>query len=130
MGWEFHLGRGAAFLVLFASGIAMAYGFLLMLTSASVWLTRNQSLYEMWWLFTTLMRHPREIFAGTWATPAGLFFSFVVPIMLVTNVPARTLVRALDPVLAGYALASSAGIVVLSRFVFRAALARYRSASS
>ena len=37
-------------------GVAMAYGFLLMLTAASVWFMRNQSLMEMWWLFTTLMR--------------------------------------------------------------------------
>ena len=71
----------------------MAYGFLLILTSASIWLMRNQSLFEMWWLFTTLMRYPREIFQGKWASPAGLFFSFAVPIMLVTNVPASVMVK-------------------------------------
>ena len=30
---------------MFACGVAMAYSFLLMLTSTSVWLVRNQSLY-------------------------------------------------------------------------------------
>ena len=62
MEWVFDPGRLALFLVMFACGVAMAYSFLLMLTSSSVWLIRNQSLYEMWWLFTTLMRYPREIF--------------------------------------------------------------------
>ena len=85
--------RRSSSCILFTSGAALAYGFLLMLTSASVWLMRNQSLFEMWWLFTTLMRYPREIFNGTWASPAGLFFSFVVPIMLVTNVPAQVMVQ-------------------------------------
>ena len=60
-----------------------------MLTSTSVWMVRNQSLYEMWWLFTSLMRYPREIFSRTWARPIGWFFTFVVPVMVVANVPAQ-----------------------------------------
>jgi ABC-2 type transport system permease protein len=119
-----------AFFVLFISGAAMAYGFLLLLTSASVWLMRNQSLYEMWWLFSTLMRYPREIFDGRIATPAGFFFFFIIPVMLITNVPARVMVKTLDPSLALYALAASVAVIFVSRRVFRAALQRYRSASS
>ena len=109
----------------------LAYGFLLLLMSASVWLMRNQSLFEMWWLFSTLMRYPREIFQG-WAQPAGLFFFFVVPIMLVTNVPARVMVRPVegDWRLVLYTLGAAVAIAWLSRCVFRAALQRYRSASS
>ena len=129
-GWPFDPLKAAAFLVLFACGAALAYGFLLLLTSASVWFMRNQSLYEMWWLFTTLMRYPREIFNGRWATPAGLFFSFIVPIMLVTNVPASLMVKTLDPWLACYAVASTVVVIWVSRRAFRAALKRYRSASS
>src|SRR5262249_48858904 len=121
--------------VLFLSGAVLAYGFMLMLMSASVWLMRNQSLFEMWWLFTTLMRYPREIFRINnpgldFVSLTGLFFSFVVPIMLVTNVPANVMVRSLDPWLAGYALISAVAVILLSRRVFRMALQRYRSASS
>jgi ABC-2 type transport system permease protein len=130
-GWRFDALQTIAFAVLFVSGAALAYGFMLMLMSASVWLMRNQSLFEMWWLFTTLMRYPREIFEGNkWASPAGLFFSFVVPIMLVTNVPANLMVRTLEPWLAIYALGSAAAVLWLSRRLFRIALQRYRSASS
>jgi ABC-2 type transport system permease protein len=129
--WTFDLIQVLSFLVLFASGAALAYGFMLLLMSASVWLMRNQSLYEMWWLFTTLMRYPREIFKGTWATPAGFVFSFVVPIMLVTNVPARVMVRPLESsFMAWYALASAVIVLFVSRRVFRAALQHYRSAGS
>jgi ABC-2 type transport system permease protein len=129
-GWPFEPLQAVLFCILFVSGAVLAYDFLLLLTSASVWLMRNQSLFEMWWLFTTLMRYPREIFAGSWAYPAGWFFFFVVPIMLVTNVPARVMVRTLDPWLACYAIGAAVGLAWLSRRVFRAALQRYRSASS
>jgi ABC-2 type transport system permease protein len=131
MGWSFDLGQALLFVLLFCSGAVMAYGFLLLLTSASVWLMRNQSLFELWWLFSTLMRYPREIFQK-WASPAGLFFFFVVPIMLVTNVPARVMVKPLEQEwwLVLYALAAALIVAWLSRRVFRAALQRYRSASS
>src|SRR5205085_12050694 len=38
------------FLVMFGSGVGMAYGFLLLRTAASVGFTCNQGLLEMWWL--------------------------------------------------------------------------------
>ena len=65
LGWHFDAGQVATFLVTFACGTAIAYGFMLMLTSLSVWMVRNQSLMEMWWLFSSLARYPKEIFSGT-----------------------------------------------------------------
>ena len=53
-----------AFFVGGLCALGMAYSFLLMLSSTSVWLVRNQSMYELWWLFTSLMRYPKEIFRG------------------------------------------------------------------
>jgi ABC-2 type transport system permease protein len=130
MDWQFDAGRLVAFVVLFVCGCAMAYSFLLMLCSLSVWMVRNQSLMEMWWLFTTLMRYPREIFQTWWANPVGLFFTFVVPVLLVVNVPANTLVRALDWRFIAWMVFSAVVLLVLSRGFFRYALASYRSASS
>lgn len=128
--WSFDLVQVLLFLAMSASGIALCYGFMIMMTSASVWFMRNQSLFEMWWLFSTLMRYPREIFRGTWATPVGWFFWFVVPIMLATNVPARTMVKVLEPVLLLYTAAATVLVLLVSRWFFRFALRRYRSASS
>src|SRR5262249_43947103 len=76
------LGAALAFVLLFGCGVAMAYGFLVLLTSAAVWFKRNQSLFELWWLFTSLMRYPRDIFVGKYASPMGWFFTFVIPILL------------------------------------------------
>ncbi len=130
MGWQFDAGRVALFLVMFTCGVALAYSFLLLLTSSSVWLVRNQSLYELWWLFTTLMRYPREIFERSWAMPLGRLFTFVIPIMLIVNVPANVMVGVLEPGFVALAFGFTVVLVVLSRKVFRAALRRYRSASS
>lgn len=129
VGWEFDLLQVLLFLAMFTCGVLLAYGFLLMLTSASIWFMRNQSLYEMWWLFTTLMRYPREIFRH-WADPVGSFFYFVVPIMLVTNVPAQSMVKTLDPEIAGYTALATVAVLVVSRWYFKFAMRRYRSASS
>ena len=71
MGWQFDIVRVATFLVTFACGTAIAYSFMLILTSLSVWMVRNQSLMEMWWLFSSLARYPKEIFAGRLGRAAG-----------------------------------------------------------
>lgn len=130
MDWHVNLVQIALFLILFACGLALAYSFLLMLTSTSIWFLRNQSLFEMWWLFTSFMRYPREIFAGRYATPLGWFFTFIIPVLLVVSVPAGVMVRLFDPWLAAFSVAATAVALVASRKVFRAALRRYRSASS
>jgi ABC-2 type transport system permease protein len=130
--WAFDPVKVVLFLILFGCGVALAYSFLLMLTSSSVWLIRNQSLYEMWWLFTTLIRYPREIFEITWAALAVRFvFTFVIPVMVIINVPASVMVKGVtDPWIVGLTLLATVVLVVVSRKVFRAALRRYRSASS
>ena len=97
----------------------MSYSFILMLASTAVWMVRNQSLYEMWWLFTSLMRYPKEIFTGKLGMPVGLVFTFLIPVLLVSNVPARALAKTLEPWLAAYMVLATVVLVALSRWVFR-----------
>jgi ABC-2 type transport system permease protein len=131
LGWQFDPLQVSLFAVVFACGVATAYGFLLLLTSTSVWFLRNQSLWEMWWLFTSLMRYPREIFAGRLAAPLGWFFTFVVPVLIVVNVPANVMAKRLfDPAWIAYLVLAAVVLLYVSRRVFRAALRHYRSASS
>jgi ABC-2 type transport system permease protein len=131
LGLGFSMGRFAIFLLLFACGVAIAYSLLLFLTATSVWLKRNQSLYELWWLFTSLMRYPREIYVGSLAYPLGWFFTFVVPILLVVNLPAHTMVKfSFNPLWIVFTVAAALALLVASRAFFRHALRRYRSASS
>ncbi len=114
----------------FVCGVSIAYSFMVVLTSFSVWLVRNQSLMEMWWLFSSLARYPRDIFRNTWAEPIGRFFTYVLPILLVVNVPASAMVKTLEPRwVVGIALATAATFWASRKF-FQYALRSYRSASS
>ena len=131
LNWRFDPLRVAAFPVLFTCGVMLAYSFMLMLASFSVWLVRNQSLMEMWWLFSSLARYPREIFIREpWAEPIGRLFTYVIPILLVSNMPAQVMVRALEPGLLVFTVVATVAGLYLSRRFFRFALRSYRSASS
>ena len=130
MHWAFDGARLAAFLIALACGVMIAYSFMLVLTSFSVWMVRNQSLMEMWWLFSSLARYPKSIFSGTWAEGIGKFFTYVLPILLVVNVPAEAMVKTLDWKVVGGTLMATVAAVYLSRKFFQKALRAYRSASS
>jgi ABC-2 type transport system permease protein len=66
----------------------------------------------------------------------GIFFTFVVPVLVVINVPARLLAQPLNPrgnwewPLAGFTVLATIASLLASRWVFNRALASYRSASS
>jgi ABC-2 type transport system permease protein len=124
------LARLGGFLVALASGIAMAYSFLLMLASTAIWMVRNQSLMELWWLFSSLMRYPRDIYEEPWAVLIQKVFTFLLPALLVVSVPAEAMVRILEPAILGWTVCAGFMMLLASRWVFRKAIRSYRSASS
>ena len=130
MHWQFDAVRVFVFLITVGCGTAIAYSFMLLLTSISVWMVRNQSLMEMWWLFSSVARYPKEIFNGPWAEPLGNFFTYIVPILVVVNVPANVMVRAFDAPMVGLIVVAAIVLLWLSRRFFHHALRSYRSASS
>ncbi|REJ68291.1 MAG: ABC transporter permease [Planctomycetota bacterium] len=115
-------------------GVAILYSLMLVLSSTSIWLGRNQTLYNFWFYITNFSRYPMEIYGGS---PVGtvlrLVFSFAIPILLAVNVPARWMAQ---PLKAGNWLFALVAIVATvlsllgSRWVFKRALLSYRSASS
>lgn len=119
-----------------ACGVAILYSLMIALSASSVWLGRNQTLYDFWFYITNFSRYPMEIYSGPFGTPLRLFFTYVVPVLVVVNVPARLLVRSVRPdsaedwLLPFFALAATAICLVASRWVFTQSLTRYRSASS
>ena len=119
-----------------ACGVAIFYSLMLVLASLSVWLGRNQSLYNFWFYITNFARYPMEIYTGPYGTPLRRVFTFLIPVLVVVNVPARLLVRPLDPkspedwFLPVFALFATLASLAASRWVFNRALLGYRSASS
>jgi ABC-2 type transport system permease protein len=117
-------------------GVAIMYSVMIMLAATSIWLGRNQSLYDFWFYITNFARYPMEIYRRGWGKPLWGLFTFVVPVLVVVNVPARLLARPLSPrawwewPLAGFAVLATVASLCAARWVFQRALLSYRSASS
>ena len=114
------------FPLLVACGVLIHYAMLLMLVSLAFWMTRAQGFIYAYYNVFQIARLPREAFHGF----ALLAFTWAVPLLLIANVPARTLLHGLSGYdLLGMALATTF-LVSLSTAVFQAGLRRYGSASS
>ena len=114
-------------------GVLILYSVMITLAATSIWLGRNQSLYDFWFYITTFSRYPMEIYEGPWGTPLRQLFTFVIPILVVINVPARFMAKPLSTEfvwLAAFAVLATILCLWGSRWVFKRALWSYRSASS
>jgi len=78
-------------------GAGLFYSLMIALASTSVWLVRNETLYRFWFYITTFSRYPMEVYQGRWGRPLRFAFTFIVPVLLAVNVPARLLVVPLAP---------------------------------
>ncbi len=119
-----------------ACGIAILYSLMFILAGSSVWLGRNQTLYDFWFYITNFARYPMEIYDGPIGRPLRWAFTFLIPVLIVVNVPARVLTWSLHPetprdwLLPPFALLATLVSMAASRWVFNRALLSYRSASS
>jgi ABC-2 type transport system permease protein len=117
-------------------GVVIMYSLMITLAATSIWLGRNQSLYDFWFYITNFSRYPREIYSGKWGRPLQWSFTFLIPVLVVVNVPARIIAQPLrgsssqDWFLNAFALFATGASFVLSRWVFQRSLHSYRSASS
>jgi ABC-2 type transport system permease protein len=114
-------------------GVLILYSLMTALAATSVWLGRNQTLYDFWFYITNFSRYPMEIYVGAWGTPLRMIFTFLIPVMVVVNVPARMMAKPLVAEnwwLAAFALLATAGSILGSRWLFQRSLEAYRSASS
>jgi ABC-2 type transport system permease protein len=117
-------------------GVAILYSLMITLSASSVWMGRNQTLTNFWFYITSFSRYPMEFYNHGWGVPLYLLFTFIIPVLVVVNVPARILAQPLDPrgwwewPLAAFAVVATVGSLLVSRLIFRRALLSYRSASS
>ena len=126
--WQFVLYPLYLFL-----GVLILYSVMIGLAATSIWLGRNQSLYDFWFYITNFSRYPMEIYDGPWGTPLRQVFTFVIPILVVINVPAQFMAKPLSSdqgFLAVFAVFATVMSLLASRWIFKQALWSYRSASS
>jgi ABC-2 type transport system permease protein len=135
-----HYLPGAVQIVLYPlyvlCGVAIYYSLMIALGAATVWMGRNVTLLDFWFYVTIFSRYPMEIYNGPWGTPLRRAFTFLIPVLIVVNVPARLLVRPLSPqstedwLLLPFTIVATLVSLAVSRWIFERALVSYRSASS
>jgi ABC-2 type transport system permease protein len=119
------------YIVAVGMGVAVHYSVMFFLAAIAFWIVRAQGLIYGYYNLFNIGRYPDTIFGK------GLFrfvFSWVIPVIVVANVPARLLGNVLEgeaPVWLLLRLAAAAALAVgFTRVFWRFALKRYSSASS
>ena len=112
-----------------AMGVAVHYSIMLCLATISFWIVRAQGLIYGYYNLFNIARYPDSIFGR------GVFrfvFSWIVPVIVVANVPARLLggIFANPLPLLAHLAGAAALALALSRAFWSFALKRYSSASS
>ncbi|MHB8521574.1 MAG: ABC transporter permease [Limisphaerales bacterium] len=121
------LAAVAGFLVLCLLGLLIHYSLMLILASTSFWTVRSQGIVWGYYSLFNIARLPDEAFRGWFKA----FFTFVIPMVLVANVPVRLLVEKLASPREMVLLAGMAALcLAVSEWVWRRSLRHYTSASS
>jgi ABC-2 type transport system permease protein len=117
------------FLVLCVAGITIHYSLMFLLASISFWTVRAQGIVWGYYNLFNVARVPDEAFSG-----ARLFravFTFAIPMLLVSNVPARVLTDKLGSPGPVFLLVGMCGVcIAVSEWGWRKSLRHYTSASS
>jgi ABC-2 type transport system permease protein len=127
--WKLGLHPGAGALLLYgcmvACGVVIHYSALVMAMSLAFWITSSQGVEGSYFSLMEFSRLPREAFKGL----ASTIFVWVLPVVVVSNGPARELLHGFQPSWAAGLSAATAAWFVLAVIVFRRGLRRYTSAS-
>jgi ABC-2 type transport system permease protein len=115
------------FLALCGVGVLVHYSLMFLLASVSFWTVRAQGIIWGYYSMFNIARMPDAAFRGVFK----MVFTFALPMLLISNVPARRLLgmaaSALD---VSILLLLGAAVWVASEAVFRFSMRRYTSASS
>src|SRR6202008_2888268 len=80
------------YLVAICFGVAVHYSIMLSLAAVSFWIVRAQGLVYGYFNFMNIARYPDSIFPFLFK----FIFSWIIPVVIVSNVPARLLAKSLD----------------------------------
>jgi ABC-2 type transport system permease protein len=115
------------FLALCLAGIVIHYSLMFLLATISFWTVRAQGIVWGYYNLFNIARMPDEAFQGIFKA----VFTFAIPMLLVSNVPARVLTSKLEHFSSVLLLlAMSVACFAVSEYGWRASLRRYTSASS
>ncbi|WP_231863600.1 ABC transporter permease [Cephaloticoccus capnophilus] len=116
----------ATYAFLVGCGLVIHYSFMLTMVSLSFWITNAQGLEGSYFTLFSFSRIPREAFRGV----TQLVFVWTLPVVIVSNAPAQTILYGFNPQLCLWLAGAAAFWFALTVIVFHCGLKRYSSASS
>jgi ABC-2 type transport system permease protein len=127
---QLHLHPGVADIALYAvlvvCGVVIHYSVLVLCVAMAFWITSAQGIEGSYFTLSEFSRIPRQAFRGI----ANVAFVWVLPMVVVSNVPASTLIHGLNLRQAAWIIGIAALWFTLAVVVFHRGLRRYTSASS
>lgn len=127
---QLQLDPSAAQIALYAffvlCGLALHYATLLAIISLVFWMQSAKGIEGGYFGLTEFSRLPREALRGV----ASVVFVFTLPVVIVSNIPARLLIHGFEPVMAAWLLGATVFWFAVAVAIFNAGLRRYSSASS
>jgi ABC-2 type transport system permease protein len=116
----------AVYALMVACGVIIHYSMLVLCIAPAFWITSVQGIEGSYFTLSEFSRLPKAAFAGL----AKVAFVWVLPVVVVSNTPASTLLHGFNPVLAAWLVGITALWFGLAVVVFHRGLRRYSSASS
>jgi ABC-2 type transport system permease protein len=127
---ELHLHPGATDIALYTllvvCGVVIHYSVLVLCIAAAFWMTSAQGIEGSYFTLSEFSRIPRQAFTGV----VKFAFVWALPMVLVSNVPASTLIHGFDAAHTAWVAGLAVAWFSLTVFVFNRGLRRYSSASS
>jgi ABC-2 type transport system permease protein len=114
------------FAMLVLNGVFINYSLMLVIVTLSFWIIRAQGLVYGYYNLFQITRIPREAFTQG----IRFFFTFILPMLVVANFPAKLLAVDLASWKIAAALALTVGFFLTASLWFRFGLRHYTSASS
>jgi ABC-2 type transport system permease protein len=99
---------------------------MVLVVSLTFWIVKTEGLEGTYFTMYEFSRLPREAFKGM----NNFVFVYALPVVIVSNAPARTLLHGPQPDLMLWLFCAAIGWFSLAVFVFNRGLRRYASASS
>jgi len=121
------VGQIVLYALMVVCGVVIHYSILVMSISLAFWLTSAQGIEGIYFTLTEFSRLPRAAFTGV---ATQFLFVWLLPVVIVTNVPAGLLAQGFDFKLTAWLFGSAVVWFAGAVFVFNRGLRRYTSASS
>jgi len=116
----------ALYALMVACGVMIHYSMLVLCIAPAFWITSAQGIEGSYFTLSEFSRLPRAAFAGV----AKVAFVWLLPVVVVSNAPASTLLHGFDLRLAGWLVGITVIWFTLAVVLFHRGLRRYSSASS